>query len=112
MKIIRKCCLFPDTPVSGSPIIQNGKLLSAVTHVFVQASTKGHEMFDRWQYCCAKTQRELEISCLCLANYRSTDVKRKGKVKSKVVHSSVPSINALFREAENVILRITKFPIL
>ena len=27
--------------MSGSPIIQNGKLIGAVTHVFVQDSTKG-----------------------------------------------------------------------
>ena len=27
--------------MSGSPIVQNGKLIGAVTHVFVQDSTKG-----------------------------------------------------------------------
>ncbi|MCI8504787.1 MAG: SpoIVB peptidase [Lachnospiraceae bacterium] len=31
--------------MSGSPIIQNGKLVGAVTHVFVQDSTKGYGIF-------------------------------------------------------------------
>ena len=30
---------------SGSPIIQNGKLIGAVTHVFVQDSTMGYGIF-------------------------------------------------------------------
>ncbi len=31
--------------MSGSPIIQNGKLIGAVTHVFVQDATKGYGIF-------------------------------------------------------------------
>ena len=31
--------------MSGSPIIQNGKLIGAVTHVFVNDSTKGYGIF-------------------------------------------------------------------
>lgn len=31
--------------MSGSPILQNGKLIGAVTHVFVQNSTKGYGIF-------------------------------------------------------------------
>ena len=31
--------------MSGSPIIQNGKLIGAVTHVFVQDSTMGYGVF-------------------------------------------------------------------
>ncbi|MDD2981313.1 MAG: SpoIVB peptidase S55 domain-containing protein [Hespellia sp.] len=31
--------------MSGSPIIQNGKLIGAVTHVFVQDATKGYGVF-------------------------------------------------------------------
>ncbi|MET3738453.1 SpoIVB peptidase [Clostridium sp. AF19-22AC] len=31
--------------MSGSPILQNGKLIGAVTHVFVQDSTKGYGIF-------------------------------------------------------------------
>ncbi len=31
--------------MSGSPIIQNGKIIGAVTHVFVQDSTKGYGIF-------------------------------------------------------------------
>ena len=31
--------------MSGSPIIQDGKLVGAVTHVFIQDSTKGYGIF-------------------------------------------------------------------
>ena len=31
--------------MSGSPIIQNGKLVGAVTHVLVNDSTKGYGIF-------------------------------------------------------------------
>ncbi len=31
--------------MSGRPIIQNGKLIGAVTHVFVQDSTMGYGIF-------------------------------------------------------------------
>lgn len=31
--------------MSGSPIIQNGKIIGAVTHVFVQDSTRGYGIF-------------------------------------------------------------------
>jgi stage IV sporulation protein B len=31
--------------MSGSPIIQNGRLIGAVTHVFVQDPTKGYGIF-------------------------------------------------------------------
>lgn len=31
--------------MSGSPIIQNGKLIGAVTHVFVHDATKGYGIF-------------------------------------------------------------------
>ena len=31
--------------MSGSPIIQDGKLIGAVTHVFIQDSTKGYGIF-------------------------------------------------------------------
>lgn len=31
--------------MSGSPILQNGKLVGAVTHVFVQDSSKGYGIF-------------------------------------------------------------------
>jgi len=33
------------TVVSGSPIIQNGKLIGAVTHVLVDEPTKGYGIF-------------------------------------------------------------------
>ena len=31
--------------LSGSPIIQNGKIVGAVTHVFVEDPTKGYGIF-------------------------------------------------------------------
>ena len=31
--------------MSGSPILQNGKLIGAVTHVFVDDPTKGYAVF-------------------------------------------------------------------
>ena len=31
--------------MSGSPIMQNGKIIGAVTHVFVQDATKGYGIF-------------------------------------------------------------------
>ena len=31
--------------MSGSPIIQNGKIIGAVTHVFINDSTKGYGIF-------------------------------------------------------------------
>ena len=40
-----KCCIPLDTLVSGSPIIQNGKLIGAVTHVLVDDPTKGYAIF-------------------------------------------------------------------
>lgn len=34
--------------MSGSPIIQNGKLVGAVTHVFVNDPTKGYGIYIEW----------------------------------------------------------------
>ena len=42
---IKSCCILLDTLVSGSPIIQNGKLVGAVTHVFLENSTRGYGIF-------------------------------------------------------------------
>jgi len=45
-KLSRKiCCPLLTTVVSGSPIIQNGKLIGAVTHVFVNDPTRGYGIF-------------------------------------------------------------------
>ena len=46
LKIAQKpCCICLDTLVSGSPIIQNGKLIGAVTHVIIDDPTKGYAIF-------------------------------------------------------------------
>lgn len=34
-----------DTIVSGSPILQNGKIIGAVTHVLVNDPTRGYGIF-------------------------------------------------------------------
>ena len=39
------CCPLLTTVVSGSPIVQNGKLVGAVTHVFVNDPTRGYGIF-------------------------------------------------------------------
>jgi len=44
-KIGTKCCPILDTQVSGSPIIQDGKLVGAVTHVLVNDPTMGYGIF-------------------------------------------------------------------
>ena len=36
--------------MSGSPILQNGKLVGAITHVFVNDSTKGYAIFAQQMY--------------------------------------------------------------
>ena len=39
------CCPVLTSLVSGSPIIQNGKLVGAVTHVFVNDPKRGYGIF-------------------------------------------------------------------
>ena len=39
------CWSYIDTCVSGSPIIQDGKLIGAVTHVLVNDPTTGYGIF-------------------------------------------------------------------
>ena len=39
------CWSYIDTRVSGSPILQNGKLIGAVTHVLVDDPTRGYGIF-------------------------------------------------------------------
>ena len=42
---IKNCCPLLTTLLSGSPIIQNGKLVGAVTHVMVANPTEGYGIF-------------------------------------------------------------------
>lgn len=44
-KKFKKCCPYLDTAMSGSPILQDGKLAGAVTHVFVNDPTRGYGIF-------------------------------------------------------------------
>ena len=41
--------------MSGSPIIQNGKLIGAVTHVLINDPTKGYGIFAENMYSFSKT---------------------------------------------------------
>ena len=40
-----KCWSYIDTLVSGNPLVQDGKLVGAVTHVFINDPTKGYAIF-------------------------------------------------------------------
>lgn len=44
-KFVEKLCPTLDTLVSGSPIIQGGKLVGAVTHVLVNDPQTGYGIF-------------------------------------------------------------------
>ena len=39
------CCPILTSLLSGSPILQNGKIAEAVTHVFVNDPTRGYGIF-------------------------------------------------------------------
>ena len=39
------CWSYIDTLMSGSPIVQNGQLVGALAHVYVNDSTKGYGIF-------------------------------------------------------------------
>lgn len=41
-KSSKKCCPLLDTTVSGSPILQDGRLIGAVTHVLLADPAKGY----------------------------------------------------------------------
>ena len=45
LKIVEFCCSLLDTSMSGAPIIQDGKIIGAVTHVLIQDSTRGYGIF-------------------------------------------------------------------
>lgn len=42
---VEECWSYIDTLVSGSPILQNGKIVGAVTHVLVNDPTRGCGIF-------------------------------------------------------------------
>ena len=44
-KYAENCCSLLDTKMSGSPIIQEGKIIGAVTHVLVNHPEKGYGIF-------------------------------------------------------------------
>ena len=42
---VKKCCPLLTTLLSDSPIIQNGKLVGAVTHVLINDPATGYGIF-------------------------------------------------------------------
>ena len=44
-KIVKMCCPYLNTLVSGSPILQDGKLVGAITHVLIGDPTTGYGIF-------------------------------------------------------------------
>ena len=42
---VKKCCPYLTALVSGSPIIQDGKLIGAITHVMISDPTRGYGIF-------------------------------------------------------------------
>ena len=56
------CCILLDTLVSGSPILQNGKLIGAVTHVLIDEPTKGYGIFAENMLETAQTVAEYNIT--------------------------------------------------
>ena len=55
----------------------------------------GHDKCLVWRYCCNETRTESKISCYVLNTTMAREQKSRGKVKSKVVHSNVPSIEQI-----------------
>ena len=57
------CWSYIDTLVSGSPLIQNGKLVGAVTHVLVNDPTRGYAVFAETMLETARSvvQQELTV---------------------------------------------------
>ncbi len=52
----KKCCPLLDTLLSGSPILQDGKFVGAVTHVLIDDPTKGYAIsIERMQEAAAKS---------------------------------------------------------
>lgn len=43
--ISKNCCPYLDTTMSGSPILQNGRIVGAVTHVLLNDPTRGYGIF-------------------------------------------------------------------
>ena len=44
--------------MSGSPIVQDGKLVGAVTHVFINDPTQGYGVYIEWMLDAAQSGRE------------------------------------------------------
>ena len=44
-KNVKMCCPYLTTLVSGSPIVQDGKLVGAITHVLINDPTTGYGIF-------------------------------------------------------------------
>ena len=55
---VKKCCPLLTTLLSGSPIIQDGKLVGAVTHVMIANPTEGYGIFIENMLSAAQSQAQ------------------------------------------------------
>ena len=55
------CWSYIDPLVSDSPLLQNGKLIGAVTHVLVDNPTKGYAIFAENMLETAQSVSELQL---------------------------------------------------
>ena len=46
----KSCCPLLDAIMSGCPVVQDGKLVGVVTHVFVNDPTRGYCVYAEWMY--------------------------------------------------------------
>ncbi len=52
----KKCCPLLDTLLSGSPILQDGRIVGAVTHVLVNSPAEGYGILMENMLKAGKTQ--------------------------------------------------------
>ena len=57
----KRCWSYIDTLVSGSPILQKGKLVGAITHVLVDDPAKGYGIFAENMLEKAKEMQETKL---------------------------------------------------
>ena len=56
---VKNCCPYLHTLLSGSPIIQDGKIIGAVTHILVANPTEGYGIFIENMLSASNARNEL-----------------------------------------------------
>ncbi len=74
--------------MSGSPIVQNGMLVGAITHVFVNNPTKGYGSFAEWMVYEAGLAPESEIPAKQSASREGFFLHIEKDVKERVLSMS------------------------